>query len=143
MIFVSRHEATHSQAALADKAGFQLIHVGDVDAFAPNLAGFQLVHVGDVDAFAPNLADQLHALVKEHGASGVACVHPLVALEAMALISPNQTSRWFRESLTVGVFANENRGGAFVASSLSTFAMNYAVEEAAWSSPTRKNFTLD
>ena len=125
MIFVSRHEATPSQAALADKAGFQLIHVGDVDAFAPNLAG------------------RIHALASEHGAAGVACVHPLVAMEAMALTDPDQSSMWFRESLTVGVFANENRGGAFVASSLSTFAMNYAVEEAAWSSPTRKNFTLD
>jgi hypothetical protein len=125
MIFISRHAATSSQIELAAKAGFDLTHVGDVDAFAVDLA------------------DQIHALAKEHGAAGVACVHPLVALEAISLMSPSQPSPWFRESLTVGVFANENRGGEFVAAGLSTFAMNYAVEEAGWSTPTRKNFKVD
>ena len=125
MIFVSRHEPTTSQVALASKAGFQLVHVGDVDAFAADLA------------------DQLHALASEHGAAGVACVHPLVAMEAMALTAPDQSSMWFRESVAVGVFANESRGGEFVASGLTTYTMNYAVEESAWSTPTRKTFKLD
>lgn len=125
MIFISRHEPTPSQVTLAAKAGFQLVHVGDVDAFSPTLP------------------DQLHALVSEHGAAGVACVHPLVALEAFYYTSPDQASMWFRESVTVGVFSNENRGGEFVASGLSTFKMNYAVEENGWSSPTRESFKLD
>ncbi len=125
MIFVSRHEPTTSQVALASKAGFQLVHVGDADAFAADLA------------------DQLHALASEHEAHGVACVHPLVALEAISLVSPLQLSPWFRESVAVGVFANESRGGEFVASGLTTYTMNYAVEEAGWSTPTRKTFNLD
>lgn len=125
MIFISRHEPTPSQSALADKAGFKLVHVGDVDAFAPNLP------------------DQLHALVKEHGAAGVACVHPIVAMEAMTLTAPDQSSMWFRESVAVGVFSNENRGGTFVASGFLTYVMNYAVEEGVWSTPTRRHFKLD
>lgn len=125
MIFVSRHEPSQRQRILAADAGFTLVHVGDVDAFSPTLP------------------EQLHALVKEHGASGVACVHPLVALEAMSLMAPDQGSMWFRESITVGVFSSENRGGEFVASGLSTFKMNYAVEESGWSSPTRESFKLD
>lgn len=122
MIFVSRHEPTSSQAALAAKAGFTLVHVGDVDAFANDLP------------------DQVHALVREHGAAGIACVHPLVAMEAMTLMATDQSSMWFRESVAVGVFANENRGGEFVASGLTTYVMNYAVEESGWSTPTRRRF---
>lgn len=113
MIHVGRHEPTAIQTELAAQAGSQLVYAGDVDHFNKNLL------------------EQLRDLTRAHGAEGVACTHPVVALETMALTAPKQSSMWFRESVTVGVFSNEHVDGGFIAR-LRTYAMNYAVKEAGW-----------
>ncbi len=62
MAFISRHTPTAEQTALAAEQGFDLIHVGDVDAFAPMAWG----------------------VVDSHPAGpfqAVACVHPWLALK--------------------------------------------------------------
>lgn len=120
MIFISRHTPTATQEELSAKAGFNLVHVGDVDAFSSSLP------------------EEILALTKKHNATGVACVHPIIALEAVGIMSNQQESCWFKESLAVGMFSNENRGGEFVATSLVVMTMNYAMEENCHSSFTRK-----
>lgn len=78
MAFVSRHEPTPEQFRLAADQGWNLVHVGDVDAFSPNLGEF------------------MHQLWSE-GYRGVACVHPLIAIDSFAF------------GFRVGIFRNENR----------------------------------
>ena len=65
-IFISRHEPNADQHTLAGDQGVRLIHVGDVDAFAPDLRA------------------QVADLLAQHDAQGVVAVHPLVALAATA-----------------------------------------------------------
>lgn len=60
MAFISRHEPTSDQHRLANEAGWNLVHVGDVDAFS-------------------DLGEFMHQLWDD-GYRGVACVHPLIAL---------------------------------------------------------------
>jgi len=80
MLFISRHEPTSQQIALAKDKGFNLIHVGDVNAFAPDLR------------------ERLMGLLREHRSEAVACVHPSIALMAM-----------IAGATVVGVFENLNR----------------------------------
>lgn len=77
MAFVSRHAPTARQMELAREAGFELIAVGDVDAAADDLRAAILSAAGGADA--------------------VACVHPLIALDALQL------------GYLVGVYLNANR----------------------------------
>ena len=56
--FISRHELTDSQLALAGEQGIELVHIGDVDAFTVSAS-----------------------FVDHHGAyEGVVVVHPAAAL---------------------------------------------------------------
>ena len=101
MLFISRHEATASQVTLAAKAGYQLVAVGDLDAFAGNLK------------------DRIYDLTREHGADAVACVHALIAMSALGLSRAINSSCWFAESIAVGVFENTRReDGSFEAGRL-------------------------
>lgn len=80
MAFVSRHVPTERQVQLAAEAGWQLDFVGDADAF-----------------------NDLTLMMKDligGGYNGVACVHPLIALEACA------------HGMSVGVFRAEKRGAS-------------------------------
>lgn len=62
MAFISRHVPTAEQTALAAEQGFDLIHVGDVDAFAP--MAWSIVDSHESGPFA-----------------AVCCVHPWLALQ--------------------------------------------------------------
>lgn len=77
--FLSRHTPTEDQRLLFEKAGIDIVHTGDVNAFDPDLGS--------------TLASMKH----EFHLDGVIVVHPLVALHAMAC------------ALCVGVFENANR----------------------------------
>ena len=78
-LFISRHEPSQKQRELA------------VDQRV------QLIHVGDLDAFADDLEKQIAALDEKYEADGVVAVHPLIALMAA------------RMSLPCGCFRNVNR----------------------------------
>jgi len=65
LAFISRHHPTATQFELANESGYELVHVGDVDAFSDDL---------DV--------------VKEMGCDAVCCVHPAIAMKAAALGYP-------------------------------------------------------
>lgn len=62
MAFISRHVPTPEQITLAAERGFELIHVGDVDAFAP--MAWSIVDGHDAGPF-----------------QAVCCVHPWLALQ--------------------------------------------------------------
>jgi hypothetical protein len=62
LVFVSRHAPTQEQISLAEAKGFQLVHVGDVDAF-------------DAAAVA--------ALLAPHKDAAVCAVHPAVFFAAI------------------------------------------------------------
>lgn len=78
-LFISRHQPNNEQINLAAESGVELIHVGDLDAFADDLSS------------------QIEALDEQYEADGVVCVHPLIALTAANLSFP------------VGLFNNVNR----------------------------------
>ena len=63
MIFVSRHSPSGAQSDMAQEQGYDLLHVGDVNAF-------------DVNA--------VRDLIAAHQPDAVACVHPVVALTAVS-----------------------------------------------------------
>ena len=65
MIFISRHKPTEGQEILATLFGFELIHVGDVDAFNTE-AVLALIKANDPE-----------------GGAAVCCVHPAVAVTAI------------------------------------------------------------
>ncbi|MGA1712751.1 MAG: hypothetical protein ACO4CS_15815 [bacterium] len=65
MLFVTRHEPSADQCAIAGDKGFNLIHVGDVNAFDPKLESI------------------LKGMMQEHNAEVVCCVHPMVAVVAL------------------------------------------------------------
>lgn len=77
--FLSRHTPTEDQRILFEKAGIDIVHTGDVNAFSPNLES------------------DLRTMKHDLNLDGVIVVHPLVALHAMAC------------RLYVGVFENANR----------------------------------
>ena len=79
--FVSRHEPTTEQTAIAAAQGYTLFPVGDVDAFDPNLD--DLI--------------RLMATVAHPDCDCIICVHPLIALTA------------YKCGFSVGVFENANR----------------------------------
>lgn len=98
MAFISRHAPTAEQVALAADQGFNLIHVGDADAFT---VGNSFVY-----AAAARLDVRLEA---------VAVVHPAAALRLCL-------------EFVVGVFENANRAAPgqppqFVAKALHVFDM--------------------
>lgn len=117
MIFISRHRPADEQIAMAKNHGFDLIWVKDMDAFSASIA------------------DDILDKLKEHGAWAVACVHPVIAIEAMRLtrgVAPTRTSP------TVGVFENENRAPEgekprFKAKSLRLFKLEVSEGDQAWS----------
>lgn len=80
LVFVSRHAPTVEQSNLAAKAGFVLVHVGDVDAFSPTQLG-ELMQKNGYNCFN----------------SIVAVVHPMLAMQALGM------------GLGVAVFENGNR----------------------------------
>lgn len=61
MVFLSRHTPTEKQSALARARGYDLVHVGDCDAFEGDFRS----RIGDAKA--------------------IACVHPALALRAFAV----------------------------------------------------------
>ena len=65
MLFVTRHEPTPEQRAIAADKGFNLVHVGDVNAFDPRLESL------------------IREMMQEHNATTVCCVHPMVAVVAL------------------------------------------------------------
>jgi hypothetical protein len=65
MLFVTRHEPTPEQEQIAADKGFNLIHVGDVNAFDPRLESI------------------IGGFLREHNAEVVCCVHPMVAVVAL------------------------------------------------------------
>jgi len=88
LAFISRHAPTQEQIELAATLGFEIIHVGDVDAFAKDL----LKQVAD----------------KAEDCDAIAAVHPNILLTQAA-------GGWYRSGKPVWVFKNENRpaeGGA-------------------------------
>ena len=79
MIFISRHKPTGEQTKLATYHGFELIHVGDVDAFD---------------------AEAVLALIRANNPekdAAICCVHPAVALTAI------------QGGVTIGLFENAQR----------------------------------
>ena len=80
MLFISRHDPTSQQIALAKDKGFTLIPVGDRDAFASNLR------------------EDLIVLLQKNNATAIACVHPSIAIMAMIAGADK-----------IGVFENLNR----------------------------------
>lgn len=90
-LFISRHVPSQKQLELAAAQGVELIYVGDLDAFAPDLAQ-------QIEAL-----DRLHCPDREEdgeiitGAYGVVAVHPLVAVTAVKM------------SYQFGTFRNVNR----------------------------------
>lgn len=81
LAFISRHEPTASQRLLAAIEGYNITHVGNVDAFSDTLEDDLYV------AFGPKVFD------------AVSCVHQLVAMTALDLGYP------------VATFNNINRAG--------------------------------
>lgn len=55
MAFISRHVPTEKQIGLAQSAGYQLVHIGDMDAFTDNTETLKYWNA-------------------------ICCVHPLIAL---------------------------------------------------------------
>lgn len=90
-IMISRHEPNDSQRLLAAKQGYTLIHVGDMDAFAPNLWG------------------QIRNAAAAECASAVVAVHPLVALTATGVYTQHHYDRGFLQPLDVLIFQNATR----------------------------------
>lgn len=78
-LFISRHEPSQRQHELASEQNIQLIHAGDLDAFADDLE------------------EQIAALDEKYESDGVVAIHPLIALMAA------------RMSLPCGCFRNVNR----------------------------------
>ena len=78
-LFISRHEPNAKQVELAQEQGIELISVGDLDAFSPDLQ------------------DQIDLHILSHKAKGVVAVHPLVAVNAKEM------------GLRFGSFRNVNR----------------------------------
>lgn len=89
MAFVSRHEPTTEQVALAEKDGYQLVHVGDLDAFSHNLP------------------DQLTKLIAEGNYQAVACVHPVIAIRVLEF-----GTGYAHPCVRVAVFENGQRAEA-------------------------------
>ena len=81
MNFISRHVPTPDQVRLAADKGFDLVHVGDVDAF-------------DTDAILEKFNDC--------EGTAFAVVHPALALDLASLADPDMP-------ITIGVFQNANR----------------------------------
>ena len=79
-IFVSRHQPNADQYALCNKAGYELIHVGDLDVFSEDFEN-------DLDVL----------INVEHNAELIIGVHPMVLLVASAYGDK------------VGMFNNVNR----------------------------------
>lgn len=79
MHFISRHQPTAEQEVLAEELGYSLHWAGDVDAF---------------DADLVNLCINFS---RKTNCEAIACVHPLIALEAI------------KQGLAVGIFENANR----------------------------------
>jgi len=73
MMFISRHEPTQEQYDLALEAGYHLIPVGDVDAFA---------HLRECAEDAP-VVTTINDLLTGYADADVCCVHPLYVLTAM------------------------------------------------------------
>lgn len=86
MAFVSRHEPTPEQIALAKKDGYELVHVGDMDAF-------------DHD-----LDNQLCKLIVEGGYAAVACVHAMIAIRVLSFGTGYSNPR-----VRVAIFENAQR----------------------------------
>jgi len=66
MIFISRHQPTPEQHDLAE------------------MTGFQLIPVGDMDAFAYDLRKQIRDRLLQEDATHISCVHPAIAMTAFA-----------------------------------------------------------
>ena len=79
MLFISRHRPTEAQCRLAAQAGYEIVHVGDVNAFDRG-AVRSLLDAHQYDDY-----------------PCVACVHPLIAMEALL------------DNRHVAVFENANR----------------------------------
>ena len=79
MLFISRHKPTEGQEILATLFNYELIHVGDVDAFNPE-AVLALIRANDPE-----------------GSAAICCVHPAVAITAI------------RAQRTFGFFENGQR----------------------------------
>lgn len=89
MAFVSRHEPTPEQRALAKKDGYELVHVGDMDAFDHELD------------------NKLCKLVAEGGYTAVACVHAVIALRVLSFGTGYTNPR-----VRVVIFENGQRADA-------------------------------
>jgi hypothetical protein len=84
LIFISRHAPTQEQIALAEKLGYHIIHVGDVDAFAPDLL------------------TQVRETVETHKADALSTVHPnILATQAIG--------GWGHKAVPVWIFKNDTR----------------------------------
>lgn len=65
MIFISRHTPTPAQIEIAENNNFNLVHVGDMDAFSPDLLG------------------RIEKELAVNDAAFVCCVHPMIAMKAI------------------------------------------------------------
>lgn len=86
MAFVSRHAPTSEQVKLAEKAGYQLINIGDLDAFDPDLD------------------NRITKLIVEGGYRAVACVHPMIAMRVLSFGTGYAKAR-----VQVAIFENGQR----------------------------------
>jgi hypothetical protein len=84
LIFISRHAPSVEQIALAAKLGFEIIHVGDVDAFSKDLC------------------KQVWEMVETHKGDAISAVHPnILATQAIG--------GWGFKAVPVWIFKNETR----------------------------------
>lgn len=74
LAFISRHAPTQEQIQLANSLGYEIVHVGDVDAFAPGLLPVVNDKVKGFDAMA---ADHPNILLSQafghYGEKGLPC----------------------------------------------------------------------
>lgn len=84
MVFISRHQPTEAQVNLAKRAGYNLIRVGDIDAFSVTASLTMQDVVGN--------------------AEGICVVNPALAMTALMLSRPH-----LGQGKVVAVFENGNR----------------------------------
>jgi hypothetical protein len=101
MLFVTRHEPTPEQCAIAADKGFELVHVGDVNAFDPRLLPI------------------LKGMLREHNAEVVCCVHPMVAVVALDA-----------GAKAIAIFENSNRAAPGEKPSFAPSALHVYVRDA-------------